>query len=1125
MGQVFLARDLTAMDRVVALKLLLPEFLDATADFMREYVLQRRLRHPAVPRVHDFGFGAHPMGEVPYFVMDYVRGVPLARAMHGLDRLDRAWPWILETLRALDHLHGLGYLHRDLKPSNILVDVHGDRDPAAHLIDFGIAIPIEAEPEELFIGTPEYSAPELMAGDPFDVRQDLYAVGLLLYEIVAGRRPWPQEDPTALWEARTYGRHPAILRKDCPPGLIRLIDDLLAPNPDDRPSSAAELIEAFSAIVGVEPVIETAEAFRLRLDAYPLCPPAELERAAREWHSGLRAEFDDSDGRPAILVLDTPAGLDGQRQLGELTDRGAVGGARSVRVALDGPVERPLAGVGRALDLFRRLRVQRANGRPVVDLPGLAGAATMLTRLHDPTVLSIDGLQRCDALSLELLATVFTGAANSRLRVVATMDPDEAPVAPRAFHALLNAKFTHRVPARYIQREDLVSWLDDVLGPGLVSPERLDVLLERSERRPDHLRALLAEEYGQGRVVRVADGYVLKPGFALPPEARRPTTGIDRADLLACLIHAFPAEVVQRYLQAGGDELAELVADGILLRQGGELLAARPTQVSRERYRALDRQRRHHLHRRLAQSIAAAARYPGQAAACAREWSRSAQPLQAAPWHVVAANEAADRLDVEGAEDHFSRAVNLLDAHAVGVDESKLLALRIQVARTALRLGRMIGLVERWSDAATELFEMGAGQGNVGLMAEGIEALMDLDAEARDWDALMRHAEARRSLPSGGGARDGEALHAWAEACVAWSDGRSDVALQLLESAAEHELSRRVRLRLARLSAEIVTLTQREVSVAGTLERHRALAEEAGDPTERALASLFAASHAREHGELATALERLDEAAEAAGEHHLRRVSGRVELERARCHLAIGWWATALDHADRGRALAERDGDVETALAARTVEACGVAALGQVDEALGLLDEVDEDLHEQASSELRALIGYARLETELAATDGPPCEGLVGRARRLAVKATKARLRAWAVRAWSLAARAALGAGDPSGAFDFVDGALDLSERWGAVGPPLHQLLYLLARTQLACGDPSAAAQSLVDAQRALETSAAAMPAQDQRRTWLTRPDHARVSLGDLIARGPLSRPLPQMVRQHLLQQAAREAS
>lgn len=1104
MGQVFLARDLTAPARLIALKMLLPEFLDATGDFMREYVLQRRLHHPAVPRVHDFGFGAHAMGEVPYFVMDYVRGAPLARAMQNLPSLDRAWPWVVETLRALDHLHGLGYLHRDLKPSNILVDEVPGAGPSAMLIDYGIAIAIDAEPEELFIGTPEYSAPELMAGDPFDVRQDLYAVGLLLYELVTKRRPWPEEDPTELWELRTYGTPPPIEAGRCPAALVTLIMDLLAPDPDARPSSAAAVIERLCAAVDHQASIETPSAFRQRLNAHLIGASVALERAAQDWHTGLRAEIGGADQRPAILVIDAPPGHDGSRQLGELTDRGAVGGARVVRIRLDAPSSEPLGALEPALAVFRRLREQRARGRHIVDLPGVAGAATMLTRLHDATILSVDGLQRCDALSLELLATIFTGAANPKLRVIATVDPTEAPAARKAFETLLGATFTHRVAAAPITLDMTRDWLDAAIGLEVVAPDRVAVLHERAQGRPDRLRALLAEEFAQGRLVREIDGYRVRPGFGLPPDVLRPDAKVPLEDLLACLVNPYPEEVVRLYLGPQGDRVSALLTDGALVRHESGALAVAAHDPARARYRGLDRDYRHQLHRRLAQAVARSARFPGQADACAREWLRTNQPILATPWFVAAANDAADRLDAAEAEARFARAVNLLDAHAPTAGHTRVVALRIQLARTGVRLARLSGIPERWEEAATHLFDLAAREGHVATMREGLEALMDLAAARRDWAGLMQRADARRALTSARPDLDGEALHRWAGALVAWRTGDVERARAGLDGAEVEGSS--VALRLATLRAEIAVVTLPVARAADAVAAYAELAARVGTIGDAGLAALLRAELQRERGALGEALDLLHDLGRDLGDAVVRGISGRLELELARCHAELDWFSTALDHADRARALAERDGDAETALVARVVEARCVAALGHPDEALGMLAEVHEDLGDGDGAPLRIALRYATLEAQLASASGAAPSSLFADARRLAVDATKHQLRAEAVRAWTLAARAALVAGLTGDAADCVEGALDLSERYGGMGWPRHQLLFILARVQHAQHRIDEARRTLFEAQRALDASTRAIRDPDQRAAWLERPVHARIRAGELLAPGPLSR-------------------
>ncbi|HUG54733.1 MAG TPA: serine/threonine-protein kinase, partial [Vicinamibacteria bacterium] len=196
MGTVWKARHLR-LGRSVAVKFLAPE-LAAQPDFERRLEREARalalLSHPGIVAVHDFG---REEG-IGYIVMEYVEGRPLSDTIPL--PLDRAVGVAREVLAALAYAHGRGVVHRDVKPENILLDASG----SVKVTDFGIARLLGPEAEKgitavgRLVGTPRYLAPEALAGGPPDPRMDVFAVGVVLREMVAGREEGGARLPAAL---------------------------------------------------------------------------------------------------------------------------------------------------------------------------------------------------------------------------------------------------------------------------------------------------------------------------------------------------------------------------------------------------------------------------------------------------------------------------------------------------------------------------------------------------------------------------------------------------------------------------------------------------------------------------------------------------------------------------------------------------------------------------------------------------------------------------------------------------------------------------------------------------------------------------------------------------------------
>lgn len=249
MGQVQLAED-TRLARPVAVKSLRPElarYPDVRRRFGHEARAAARINHPNVVRVYDSG----EQGVIPYLVMECLPGSTLMDELAwGPLELPRARRVGLDVLGALDAAHRLGVVHRDVKPGNILLSA--TLDGPVKVGDFGIAK--SAEDPSLasltdsgsLVGTAAYLAPERVAGGPAGPPSDLYSLGVVLYEALAGRRPYQADTTLAVALAIHMGGAPGLLelRPDLDPAFAAIVERAIARDPADRWASAAEMAES-----------------------------------------------------------------------------------------------------------------------------------------------------------------------------------------------------------------------------------------------------------------------------------------------------------------------------------------------------------------------------------------------------------------------------------------------------------------------------------------------------------------------------------------------------------------------------------------------------------------------------------------------------------------------------------------------------------------------------------------------------------------------------------------------------------------------------------------------------------------------------------------------------------------
>jgi eukaryotic-like serine/threonine-protein kinase len=221
---------------------LLVEGQEAAERFLQEARAVGGLGHPNI--VDAFGFGALSDGRC-YYVMEWLQGQSLGTLVRqGRLSIDDTLVIVDQICRALDAAHSRGIIHRDLKPDNVFLQEMPEGRAVVKLLDFSIAKLVDEDPRQpltragVVIGTPAYVSPEQVRGAPVDGRADIYALGILTFEMLAGRLPFSPAEKMALLHMHLHEAAPIVssLRAEVPPALDALVARMLAKQPDARPS-------------------------------------------------------------------------------------------------------------------------------------------------------------------------------------------------------------------------------------------------------------------------------------------------------------------------------------------------------------------------------------------------------------------------------------------------------------------------------------------------------------------------------------------------------------------------------------------------------------------------------------------------------------------------------------------------------------------------------------------------------------------------------------------------------------------------------------------------------------------------------------------------------------------------
>ncbi|GAA4607716.1 diguanylate cyclase (GGDEF)-like protein [Actinoplanes octamycinicus] len=645
-------------DRDYAVKVLRADVVDrgaATAAFRREAALLACVDHPSVSRVHD-------VGEVdgdPFLVMELVTGRPLAAV------LDSGRMPLVEVVRvgaelagALAAAHRVGVVHRDVTPHNIIVLADG----SPKLIDFGLAAQQDTGTgSDQVAGTFAYAAPEQtgMLARPVDGRADLYALGVVLFECLAGRLPFESADVGELVRLHAAAPPPDVraLRPEVPAGLAAVVSRLLAKDPDDRYADGDELAAVLNGLVDAPAERRRVEGTGGRL----VGRDAELATLSRLWAQAR-------GGAGTAVRLTGVAGVGKTKIAGELArrSRGAGHPVLTLLCTPDAPSMAPLrAALERYLCNLDRLpdsaaeaarqRIRAAAGpaaallqlltpalRGVLNAPDLpdedrqeqlvtAAAAFLaeLARAEGGLIVHVDDAQWLDEATARVFTSLTTVLPTCPMLIVTTERTGDGD----CWAAALGSS-TVEVPA--LGDTELATLAAHQLGNAAVPAHLVDQLVARSQGNPFAALQYLHAMLDAGVLVPHWGSWVLDEQafdrLALPTDVldvvvarARTLSGTSRELLIAAAAVGAPfaaellADVCGTTLPAALTAVQDGVARAVLEPAGGGRFAFLHQRLREALLADLDGERRRELHQRIAECLSA-----GEPAD-PREWYRIAR--------------------------------------------------------------------------------------------------------------------------------------------------------------------------------------------------------------------------------------------------------------------------------------------------------------------------------------------------------------------------------------------------------------------------------------------------------------------------------------------------------------------